>query len=498
MKRLRDLPLVAKVLGWLSLHLLFLALAFAGFVGWQLGLGLDSLLGGSAGERLEAFGTAALEAIADVPAPEWNETIAPIAASRGVEAAIFRPGRIGDFPRPIPRNVVERAAGFSRPPPGGPGPLRPGGPGVFLPPGERRGLARGEGPPPREMPQEKTGSHAVFLMRGDQGDGYWAGIELAFPRRRGSGPMGRELLLVRAVSLDGSGMFFDFKPWLLGGLAVLALSLAIWTPFAWSIARYLRKLTRSTERIAAGDFQVSVPPRGGDELGNLGHAIEAMAVRLDRLVGGQKRFLGDAAHELCAPLARLRTGLGILEMKLGDDSQQHLAGIESEAEELALLVEEILAFSRAGNRKAVCEPIHLKDLVDERIAREVGGATVANRVPQELVIHSDARLLGRSIGNLLRNAVVHGGADVGVGVEARVAAEHVEISVTDNGPGVAAEELPHLFEPFYRPDRSRSRDTGGSGLGLAIVRTAMDACGGKASASLPEGGGFRVTLRLPR
>ncbi len=74
----------------------------------------------------------------------------------------------------------------------------------------------------------------------------------------------------------------------------------------------------------------------------------------------------------------------------------------------------------------------------------------------------------------------------------------LEISFTDDGPGVPADELPHLFESFYRPDKSRSRDTGGSGLGLAIVRTAMHACGGHASASLPVAGGFRVTLRIPR
>lgn len=496
MKRLRDLPLVAKVLGWLSLHLLLLALAFAGFVGWQLGLGLDSLLGGSAGERLEAFGDAALEEMEVSRMPTWNKAIGQIAAKRGVEAAIFRPGQVDEFPLRIPRNVADRAAEFTRPPPDRPGAKRPGGP---FPRGGPLGLGRDEDPPPRDETNEgKTGSRAVFLMRGDDGDGYWAGVDLAFPQRRGNGPMVHELLLVRSDSLDGAGMFFDFKPWLLGGLAVLALSLAIWTPFAWNITRYLRNLTRSTERIAAGDFQVSLPPRGRDELGNLGHAIEAMAVRLDHLVAGQKRFLGDAAHELCAPLARLRTGVGILEMKLGEGGQQQLAGIEAEAEELAVLVEEILAFSRAGNRKAIREPIRLKDLVDERIAREAATVAVENRVPAGLEIHSDARLLGRAIGNLLRNATIHGGTEVAIVIETTLTPEVVELSVSDNGPGVAAEELPHLFEPFYRPDRSRNRDTGGSGLGLAIVRTAMDACGGKASASLPANGGFRVTLTLPR
>lgn len=510
MKRPRDFPLVAKVLGWLTLHLLALALAFAGFVGWQLGLGLESLLGGSAGDRLAAFGRAALEGMAETRPGQWNQEIAPLAEARGVVAAIFRPGDEDGFPRPVPKNVRERAQEFLRPPRPGPPPMndRP-------PPGKRPRLddrPRDDHMPPEDRPPDDrmpprpmdTGSargrpvsRAVFLMRGDGGDGYWAGVELTFRGNQMSGPMAHELLLLRSNRLDGGGMFFDFKPWLWGGLAVLALSLALWAPFAWSLARYLRKLTAATERIAAGDFRVALPPRGRDELGNLGHSIETMAGRLDHLVAGQKRFLGDAAHELCAPLARLRTGVGILEMKLPELVRGQLAGIEEEAAELASLVEELLAFSRAGNRPARRERLNLKLLVDERIAREAPDAAVDNRVPADLEIAADAHLLGRALGNLLRNAVVHG-AGASIVVSAHLVPDGmIEISITDMGPGVAPDELPHLFEPFYRPDRSRTRDTGGTGLGLAIVRTAMDACGGKATASLPPAGGFQVTLRLP-
>ncbi len=83
-------------------------------------------------------------------------------------------------------------------------------------------------------------------------------------------------------------------------------------------------------------------------------------------------------------------------------------------------------------------------------------------------------------------------------IEAEERGKFVEISVTDNGPGIAAEELPRIFEPFYRPDRSRSRDTGGSGLGLAIVRSAVEACQGEVIASLPKAGGFSVMLKLKK
>jgi two-component system sensor histidine kinase CpxA len=223
-----------------------------------------------------------------------------------------------------------------------------------------------------------------------------------------------------------------------------------------------------------------------------------MASRIDHLVTGQKRFLGDAAHELCAPLARIRTGLGILEMKLTGADSAALSSIETDAAELAALVNEILAFSRAGNRSAVLRSIEVEPLLREVIARESANVSAEVSVPQGLTALADPVLLGRAIGNLIRNADAHAGPGARVRIEAAETADAVSISVTDNGPGVPVAELARIFEPFYRLDRSRSRDTGGSGLGLAIVRTAIETCGGEAFASLPDGGGFTVTLRLPK
>ena len=186
-------------------------------------------------------------------------------------------------------------------------------------------------------------------------------------------------------------------------------------------------------------------------------------------------------------------------MRLGESGQEQVASIESEAQELATLVEEILAFSRAGNRSPRIQDVPVEPLVREVVAREAGGHSVRVSVAPDLRIHSDSSLLGRAIGNLVRNARIHGLAAVVARIvpcpPAAPAASPVHPSAA--GPGVARDVRARLFEPFYRPDRSRSRDTGGSGLGLAIVRTAMEACGGEASASIPAGGGFAVTLRLP-
>jgi two-component system sensor histidine kinase CpxA len=137
-------------------------------------------------------------------------------------------------------------------------------------------------------------------------------------------------------------------------------------------------------------------------------------------------------------------------------------------------------------------------LVREVVARESADADVVLSVPAGLTARTDPALLGRAIGNLIRNAAIHAGPHPKVEIHAAETADAVSITVSDDGPGVPAEELPRIFEPFYRVDRSRSRDTGGSGLGLAIVRSAIETCGGEAIASLSETGGLCVTLRIPQ
>ena len=517
MRALVHRSLLAKVMAWLLLHLVILTLGFFLFVKWQLGFGLDSLLSGSAGDRLRAFGESVRAEMMQYPRESWNEAVKPLADRKHVIAAIYDVGDSKSFPAEIPSNIRERAKialppqapPRNNPPPGLDMKGRPsegvGGGEWMHPPG---GPGRGERPPPEDAPphrgRESGGgitldytSRPLFLLRGQGGDGYWAGVQLSFPGIMGRPPR-HHLLLIRSEALDGAGMFFDFKPWLWGGLAVLALSVALWAPFIWQITRYLNRLSSATERIASGDFKISIPPRGNDELGHLGEALASMALRLDQSISRQKRFLGDAAHELCAPLARLRTGLGILEMKIDRSEISVLGSIESDAEELAGLVEEILSFSRSGNLIPRMEPVILKKLIQTTVAREAGSLEVKIDVSPDLIIVTDASLVGRALGNLVRNARIHAGSEAKVSIATLEASQFITISVTDNGPGVDPDEIPRLFEPFYRPDRSRSRDTGGSGLGLAIVRTAVEACGGEALANLASEGGFVVTIRLPK
>jgi two-component system sensor histidine kinase CpxA len=322
-------------------------------------------------------------------------------------------------------------------------------------------------------------------------------VDFALPEPRRGQP-GHGLLILKSKDLSGGGLFFDLKPWLLGGLAVLAISLLLWAPFFFGITRYVTRLSLATEAIADGKFDVDVGSGRGDELGNLGASIETMASRLDRLVRGQKRFLGDVAHELCSPLARIQTGLGVLEYGLPPGQQERLASIEEDVGELSRLVSEVLAFTKASTAPGAVrlEAVDLAGILQVSINRECPGQVAEMRIPEGLAVTADRNLLARALANVLRNARRHGGDGCRISISAIPRGEMVELRLADDGPGVDTAELPRLFEPFYRPDAARTREAGGSGLGLAIVRSAVESCGGSVRAETRDPGGLVLVFLL--
>jgi len=518
--------LLAKMLGWLALHLIVLAAGFAIFVGLQLRVGLDSLLSGRTGERLRDLGEVVGGELRSSPRKEWPSILERHSKTRGVKLDLWQPPAdwlANTYPQ-VPPNVVARLHDIripqGRPParpqdappdrrgPSGRGfPPRPPRADEGLPPEEDDGPPPGQtdqGPPPvRDQPAPRDRddrqmpiAHPVFLMRGTSGDGYWAAVEIPLAPRGVQSPV-HALLIVRSDDLAGNGLFFEVRPWILGGFAVLAVSVAFWVPFAMGITRYVGRLTRATERIADGDFQVDMDTSRRDELGRLGSAVTELASRLDRFVSGQRRFLADVAHELCAPLARLRTGIAVLEPAVPETGQPRLNAIEEDADELARLIDEILAFSRAGAGRPQLRNCELEPLLQEVVSREGATLTLRLELVPGLSVQADPRLLSRAFGNLVRNTRIHAGSEASLVISATKTGDNVTISFRDNGPGVPTEELARLFEPFYRPDRSRTRDTGGSGLGLAIVSSCVEACGGRATASTPAAGGFEVIVTLP-
>jgi two-component system sensor histidine kinase CpxA len=267
------------------------------------------------------------------------------------------------------------------------------------------------------------------------------------------------------------------------------------------ITRSLSRMTGATERIAEGRFDVSNGPTRGDELGRLEEAIRRMAARLEGFVNGQKRFLGDVAHELCSPLARMEMALGILEQRADERQREYVDDVSDEVRQMSALVNELLSFSKAGlkGREVPLVAVPLAPLAAQVAAREGGSSdAVKLDVPAELSAMADADLLARAVGNLVRNALRHGGSPPSVALTALVSGDQVLFRVSDEGPGVPPEALARLGEPFFRPDLARTREAGGVGLGLAIVRACAAACGGTVEFRNREPRGFEAELRLRR
>jgi two-component system sensor histidine kinase CpxA len=309
------------------------------------------------------------------------------------------------------------------------------------------------------------------------------------------------LLVMRSTSLTAGGLFFDPKPWLYAGLGVLVVSALIWVPLALGLTRSLWRLRTATGRIAEGDFAVDVPDAArADEVGELGRSVKQMAQRLEGHVTGQKRLMGDIAHELCSPIARMQASLGILEQNGSEDEKQqrYLGKVSGELQHMSTLVNELLSFSRASFLRDVgLQPVKLETLVQRVLEREEANADLFRiEVSKEIEVSAEPDLLARAVGNLVRNALRYA---AGTGVIEILAMEQdarVLLVVRDHGPGVPAEALPRLFDPFYRPDAARTRESGGVGLGLAIVKSCVEACRGTVAVRNRDDGGLEVSLLL--
>jgi len=299
--------------------------------------------------------------------------------------------------------------------------------------------------------------------------------------------------------LGAGGLLLETKPLFIAGAGAVFISILFWLPFAFGLTRQLRRVTEATSRVASGDFDVRLAVGGHDELSELAQSVNTMANQLDVLVRGQKRFLGDVAHELCSPVSRMQAALAIREHRASDEKQgAYLANLRDELDDISRLVDELLQFSKASvQREIALQPVSLAPLVAGVVAREAGGAKVECDVPAGLKVQTEPTLLSRALGNVLRNAVRYAGAAGPIVVSAAPQHGLVALIVADSGSGVPADSLPRLFDAFYRPDSARTRESGGAGLGLAIVKTCVEACGGRVAARNGDSAGLEVIFALP-
>ncbi len=515
-------PLSAKILLWFFLNLLLLGAAFYLFFRGQFHMGLDTLLTGQAGERVEALSSIISDELQAAAPEERAEVLQYFGQSYGLQLVLVRPdgGLLAGAALPLPPEVRARLSSFGPPPMRPPldvreraqRPRRDNEPalrdgGGAQPPAPRPGAAPLQRPPmradgnalqPPPTPDGPRHNRPKFMVRTAAPAGYWVGIRLPmFDRNHPEAQ--QQLLLMFSPTLSGGGLFIDFKPWLLVGFGAVLFSVLFWLPLIRGITRSIKQLTAATGQIAEGHFEVRVSERRRDELGRLGAEINSMAARLDGFVAGQKRFLGDVAHELCSPLARMQIAIGILEQRAESAQQDYVRDVREEVQEMSNLVNELLSFSKASLReKAVqLQRVPLAELARRVAQREAGdGDQVRVQIADDLTALAEPDLLARALANLVRNALRYAGDAGPVVISAEAGGQGVAVRVSDAGPGVPAGALHKIFDPFYRLEASRSRDTGGIGLGLAIVKTCVEACQGSVSASNREPSGLQVELLL--
>lgn len=319
-------------------------------------------------------------------------------------------------------------------------------------------------------------------------------------------PPGECLLAGRRITSELAEHRREGWLWLGLGAGILAAALGV---DAWLLGRALRPLesiSAAAERIAAGALQERISEQGAVvEMAGLIAVLNRTFGRLEELIASQRRFTADAAHELRTPLTVMMTEmeLAMSRERSGEEYRKALEVCVRAARRMEGLIDSLLLLARldeAGNgiAKEACD---LRDIARESAAMfeglagqngvelQTGGASAP--------CAGDARLLGQIVQNLVSNAVRYNRPGGWVRVTTGADAADVWLAVADSGPGIAEEDLPRVFERFFRADASRSRATGGAGLGLAISQRLAGLHGGRITVESRPGAGSTFTLRLP-
>jgi heavy metal sensor kinase len=362
---------------------------------------------------------------------------------------------------------------------------------------------------PREWPVVPADRRARALqgqeitLVQEQGDRRF--LTLLLPLRTSGGARAGVLQLTRSAD------FIDrVESRVIGLLAVAGLVavLACGLLAAWAARLALRPLDRiveATRVTGAGDLTARLDSEREDEIGELASSFDRMLDRLEASFAAQQQLVADAAHELRTPLTALGGTVEMLQLGAdqGDDAavRRLLAATGKEVDRLVQLVDDLLTLSRLDEARPVPrERLDLQHILTDAIERVEGLARdrhLEARLAAGVAVTGNRDQLERLFLNLLDNALKYTSA--GGRVEVRLAVEggRVVVAVADTGTGIAPEDLPHIFDRFYRGDPSRSRRAGGAGLGLAIASGIVRRHGGTIEAQSVLGQGTTITVRLP-
>ena len=337
-------------------------------------------------------------------------------------------------------------------------------------------------------------------------------------RRDGDRSRWRSRLLPQLTAPDGEILTMLVAPvrapeafWANQDIRVLLFVFALLTSglvsyaLASAFSRPVRKLRDATVSLAEGNLDVRVAESIGkrrDELGMLGHDFDAMAAKLQRAAEQQTELSRNISHELRSPLARMRVAVELARRKSGDLPE--FERLDDEAERLDALIGQILSYTKLeADREQAADNVDVLDVVNEVVENvnfecKEDRVSVESAVPDSIIAGHRGALLG-AIENIVRNAVRHSPEGSPVRIAVAAGDKTLNVDIIDEGTGVAEEDLPHLFEPFFRTRASAEKDgNGGTGLGLAIAqRAVVELHGGELSAKNRPEGGLIVRVSLP-
>jgi heavy metal sensor kinase len=349
-------------------------------------------------------------------------------------------------------------------------------------------------------PVRPLSSHAFTVLVSGQG---WRALAQPIA---GSG--GRVLGWVQAVRslrpVDDALSALAAQLYIILPLAVLIAAIASYF-LAGRALRPLTRIARTAEQIGPNTLGKRIGYQGpGDEVGTMATAFDAMLDRMQGAFERERRFSADASHELRTPLAVIKSGIGVAlsRKRTAADHQATLETLDAQVDQLIRLCDDLLVLARGGRpRSAESETVDLTALL-ELVVEQLDPLaqdrfiSVKARIRKRLTVAGLPDDLIRLFLNLLGNAVKYTPAGGMVTVDAHRQHGHVHVAITDTGPGIPKEHLPHLFEPFYRVDPSRARSESGTGLGLAIAHEIAGAHNGfiTVQSDVGEGTTFEVVL----
>ncbi len=293
---------------------------------------------------------------------------------------------------------------------------------------------------------------------------------------------------------------------IVGGIVASATALVVALFVAQRLTRPLGTLTTAARRLAAGEHHQPIALPDEAELAELAGAFNTMAAELERQEGLRRQMVADIAHELRTPLSVLRLRVEGMEDGIEQPSPELYAALVHEVDLLNRLVDDLrlLSLAEAGKLALNVEPVAPQAALARAAAaaspraRQQGIDLQIDVSPDVPLISADGQRLAQILGNLIENALRYTPRNGKVTLRAKADGQaSVRFEVTDTGPGIAPDDLPHIFDRFFRADRARTRETGGSGLGLAIVQRLVEAHGGTISVTSTPGNGTTFEFTLP-